>query len=158
MSSYRFKEIKLRAFNKESKQMIYASRENIAFAINSKGFTILDLDEEGNIKSEPLGDETNSILMQYSGARDDKTTDIYEGDVVFFRRRTVKGWLPVVGVVNAKDFTYSVNSGLVHYIFDYADKNLMILGNIFETSDEELAKKAQEKLDEFFPKKEEKKS
>jgi len=150
-SDYRFREIKLRVYNKETKKMVFSNREQVAFAINSKGFAVLDLDSEGNILPEPLGDETNSVLMQGSGHRDEKNNDIYEGDVVFMCRRTIKGWLPVVGVVNAKDFTFSVNSGLTHYTFDYADKNLYVLGNIFETSDEDLAKEAQAKLDKFTP-------
>lgn len=131
--------------------MIYSNQERVAFALNSGGFTVLDLDLNGNIKPDPFGDEMNSVLMHGAGKKDDTHTDIYEGDVVFFCRRTVKGWLPVIGVVNSQDFTFCVNAGLARYTFDYADKNIYVLGNIFETSDEELAAKAKEKLDKYTP-------
>lgn len=153
MKNYRFKHIELRAYNKTSKKMLFSHDESVAFAINSSGFSILSLDSEGNIYPETLGDDTDTVLMQGAGFKDHANNMIYEGDVVFMRRPTKKGLFPIIGVVNAKDFTFSVNSGINHYTLSYSDKDLQILGNIFETSDEALAKKGEDLLKKYEIKK-----
>lgn len=132
--------------------MHYYNDEGIAFAINATGFTILSLSKEGAISPVTFGDDTNSVLMQGAGRRDDKGNEVYEGDILFFRRPTPKGLLPVIGVVNANDFTYSVNDSMVRYNFAYADKDIEVLGNIFQNTDEQLAKLVEEKLAKYLPK------
>ncbi len=115
-----------------------------AFLLTSNGFDIINLGEEGS-----LGDSDNSVLMQGTNFRDEKNTDIYEGDVLFFCRFMNGVRLPVVGIVNVKDFSFCINSVVGQMVFNYADKNLEVLGNIFEHSDEQLAKIVEGKIKSF---------
>ncbi len=148
--NYRFKQIQLRAFNKDLKKMIYSDDPAVIFILNSKGFVTAKVTEDGGI-GEPLAQDENSVLMQGAGHKDYKNNPIYEGDVVFTRRPTKRGLFPIIGIVNSKDFTFTVNSGINHYVLAYEDKDTEILGNIFEHSDEELAKKGEELMAKYTP-------
>jgi YopX protein len=148
-NNYRFKEIKLRAYNKDTKKMHYYNEQGVAFAINSTGFQILSLDMNGAIYPDDLGNDSNSVLMQGAGVKDDKSNDIFEGDILFFRRQLKKKLVPVVGIVNARDHTFSVSMGKIPFMFAYGDKNVEVLGNIFEHSDEELASRTELKLKKY---------
>ncbi len=148
-NNYRFKEIKLRAYNKTTKKMHYYNEQDIAFVINSTGFQILSLAENGTILPDGLGDDSNSVLMQGAGFRDDKSNDIYEGDLLFMRRQLKGKLVPIVGVVNAKDFSFAVSMGKVPFMLGYGDKNIEVLGNIFEHEDGELAQRTELMLKKF---------
>ena len=152
--NYRFRTPQFRVFNKTEKKMIYSNQEGVAFVLNSSGFSVLAIDKEGNTQSEALAQDENSVLMTGAGRRDDKNTDIYEGDVVFARKLMAgRQFLPICGIVNSKDFTFSFNSGVKHFIFDYSDKDILVLGNIFENTDDELAEKAKVLFEKYSEKK-----
>jgi uncharacterized phage protein (TIGR01671 family) len=148
MSNYRFKETQLRAWNKTTKKMHYRNTPATAFILGPSGFSVVEIDSVNFNIEGVLADETDSVLMTGVGLQDDDKKDIYEGDIVFMRRPTKKGLLPIGGVVNAKDFTFSVNSGVAQFMLGYSDKNIQVLGNVFENTDEELAAK----LEELFKK------
>ncbi len=149
MSNYRFKNIQLRAFHREKKKMFYSCHSEFAFIINGANFQVLDLNKDGSLAESLYVNDTNSILMQGAGYRDKKNTDIYEGDVLFVRRPTPKGLFPIIGVVNGQDYTFTINSGLKRHMFDYSDKDVEVLGNDFQNSDEELAEKSEALLGKY---------
>ncbi len=144
MSNYRFKQTQLRAWNKTTKKMHYATTLGTAFIVSSTGFAVVDIDQTNYNIEGIFADDTDSVLMSGVGLKTDSGQDIYEGDVVFMRRPMKKGLLPIVGVVNAKDFTFSVNAGVAHFMLGYTDKAIQVIGNIFETTDADLAVKAEE--------------
>lgn len=128
-----------------------------AFVLTGKSFEVMELDDNG-LAYACLGDDTNSVLMQGTNFRDDKLTDIYEGDVLFFRRYMNRVLLPMVGIVNAKDFSFCINSVVGQVSFGYQDKDIEVLGNIFQMSDEDLAKIVEKRFGEFAKKSGENKS
>ena len=149
MKNYRFKEVKLRAYNKTAKKMFYSNQDGVAFINSKTGFSVVEIDLQNFNVEGVLADDEDSVLMNAVHFKDKHNNDIYEGDVVFFRRHIAKQLLPMVGVVMGKDFSYSINSGIEHFPMVYNDKDLEILGNIFENTDEELAKKAEEKISKY---------
>jgi uncharacterized phage protein (TIGR01671 family) len=151
MSNYRFNELSLRAWNKTEKKMYYSDAN--AIMIYKGGFTVMPIEGEGDARGiaieKVVVSENDGVLMSGIGYRDKNANWIYEGDIVFMRRQTKKGLFPIIGLVQGRDFTFSVAQGRIHYSFDYADRDLEVLGNIFEHSDEELAKKSEELLKKY---------
>ena len=134
------REIKFRAWDKESKQMVYRDLETFA----KFGCPLIPMQEAIE----------NGKIMQYTNLKDSKGVEIYEGDIVKF---------PVLGEVkNRIGFIRYVNENGAFIIFDscaWEDFNLLaqhkkahtmsqsyaykIIGNIYENP--ELLK---EKLNE----------
>lgn len=143
-----------RAWNKTTKKMYHSVKGDVAFILTKSGFAVTDFDS-GNLNIETLhASDEDSVLMHGVNFRDKHGKWIYEGDLIFFKRRTHRGFIPVIGIVNRKDFTFGVNTINASFTFDYGDADLEVLGNIVENSDEELAALA-EKLLKPFEKKEE---
>lgn len=148
--SYRFRESRFRIFNRETKKMYYSTESNLAFILSKDNFLVTRILEDGSMDPIPLADSSNSVWMEAAYWRDDFSTDMYEGDVVFTRRvMNGRQIFPICGIINAKDFTYSINSGVSRFTLDYGDKNTQVLGNIFQTSDEDLAAKAKDLFEKW---------
>ncbi len=152
MSDYRFKVPQLRAWNKTTKKMHYSNASSTGFILGASGFSVVEIDSANFNVEGVLADDSDSVLMSGVGYRDKTNADIYEGDVVFMLRPLKRAKLPIAGIVQAKDFTYSVNSGVNHFAFDYRDADIQVLGNIFENTDEELAAKVEALMKEHAPK------
>ena len=148
MSEARFGQIKLRAFVKSKKEMVYPNDQK-SILIGGSSEAILEIDSPNIVYAS--GDDV--VIMKSTGWRDNKLTDIYEGDLLFSTRSLKGGVLPIVGVVNARDFSFAVNTGSGVFYFDYGDKNITVLGNIFENTDEELAERTRNILAKFSEKK-----
>lgn len=133
--------IKLRVWHKE-KKIMYNPETNFPVVLSGLGFNVLHDDEE-------LADEKNCVLMLGCNYVDKNGRDVFEGDLVYFKRRTARGFLPVVGVVARKDFTFNVVAHGISFQFDYADKEFEVLGNLFENTDAELATATENKLKHF---------
>lgn len=152
LNNYRFREQRFRAWNKETKRMVYSFSSKIGFIFCGDGAAIVEVDDNGEFLNEHFGDDTNCVIMSWTGARDKSNKDIYEGDIVFVKRRVGRQFLPHVGIVNAKDFQYIVDSGKYKFPFEYTDSETEVIGNIFENTDEEMAKKAEELISKFSKK------
>ena len=130
------REIKFRAWDMRQKEM----RSVMGFRVNkSKSITINATEHPENW--EPLitsGIHKDGILMQYTGLKDKKGKEIYEGDIVFHSDKTIMEVL-----WSNKHATF-----IVKYIYlkekveDFIDlvKESEVIGNIYE-SPELLQKK-----------------
>lgn len=121
-------EIKFRAWNKKKKKMIY----NVDLYCGGLPF-------EGT-KDNPYDFDKNT-LGQYTGLKDKKGKEIYEGDVV---KKKEAGWREVVGVVRFGEFqTDGCSDCTGDLVFGWyiktkqeeefsLDNNVIIIGNIYE--------------------------
>ena len=155
MSSFRFNEVSLRVWSKVGAKMHYISDGKSAILAHKNGFTLYPIGGEGENESvemeTPIADSSNGVLMHGIGYRDSKGEWIYEGDVLFMRRPMKAGLFPIVGLVQGRDLGFSVFQGRIHYGIEFSDKDLVVVGNIFEHSDEQLAAKTEELLKKFAP-------
>ena len=113
------REIKFRAWNKNTKQMI-----------DLKAITPLALDISANGIFLPFRDDL--ILMQYTGLKDKNGQEIYEGDIV--KHLTYGGNYPVTYSCENTGYGLKTRRGSMHLCSDCCP-NLEVIGNIYENKE-----------------------
>jgi len=125
-------EIKLRAWDRDNKKMIYF--DGITFWEDNKFWG-----QTENNQSLWRGTYKNLILMQYTGLKDKNEKEIYEGDIVEHKHRR-KDWKEIIkkGIVTYRCPSFIFAKDFSNTIIDYY--GLSVIGNIHENP--ELIKEA----------------
>lgn len=141
------KEIKVRAYDKENNTMIYSDRENIP----NRRFYLFGMDNKGSLKcfwqegcidkfgSPSINDGELDNIMQYTGLKDNKGKDIYEGDIV----ELTDGKFLAEDYYKADKFIVDLNirTWLKGEKFGYEGEGLIdwedtvVIGNIYENQE-----------------------
>lgn len=120
--------IKFRVWDKISKEMAYP--DNGLKGSTDEGFSHLyqSFLTKGKFGPNELFNESNLIITQYTGEKDENNDDIYEGDILFWPNRQMEA---LVKFGAGKFFLEDVTGGYTedmnkHFPFK-------IIGNIFQT-------------------------
>jgi len=115
------REIKFRAWDKKSKIMLPRGVYNYSFNVKEFGVWVYSM--SNTLTSEKMKD---FIYLQYTGLKDSKGKEIYEGDIVK-RKDKVKG------KVFFREGCFMVN--FTPRILNYQNNVLEVIGNIYENKD-----------------------
>lgn len=109
--------IKLRAWDKNHKEMIYIS-------------DFYWFEEEGVHDSDGIGHYTNYELMLSTGEHDKNNREIYDGDIV---SHIVNG-KKLIGIVEYADGAFSVKivTGGAQFLCFFVDGTCKVMGNVYE--------------------------
>jgi len=131
MPEAKTREIKFRVWDRERKIMMYGVEETYDTLGQMK-------DREGNKKYDYwescFGDYLNNdnfILMQYTGLKDKKGKEIYEGDIVKIKHRDY------LGIIKWRDCGFYIDEGKKqkkNYILNITSVD-EVIGNIYENKE-----------------------
>ena len=131
------RDIRFRAWDKESKRMFqvqalqFYGANNTVDACWTNG---VDFDGESTLGDPELNNLHNLVLMQYTGMKDVKGVEIYEGDVLFHplqgRRKVYYPYSERVASYGLRDIDNGFGSTLQdsHAVWE-------IIGNVWEDGD-----------------------
>ena len=112
--------IKFRAWNTKDKKMYHIDDKHLLILVNKNGWSFGESSWDWEIENET--DETDGILMQYTGLTDADGKEIYEGDIV------VEGYKGKYG-------TYEVKWNKIGFNLGSEDgRDYEVIGNIYEDS------------------------
>ena len=127
------REIKYRAWHKEKKKMFNVDYIDFKCQAHSVGLSDPKYDEA--LRSD---DRRDIELMQFTGVKDNKGVDIYEGDILQPERYIKTNWLR--GVVEFKNSAFQLtgenysqnNLYLSMKLGSKANNVIIVIGNIYE--------------------------
>ena len=131
------RDIKFRAWDKQTKQLYqvqtlqFYSPNQTVDACWTNG---VDFDGESTLGEPELNNLNNLVLMQYTGLKDKKGVEIYEGDILFHplqgRRKVYYPYSERVASYGLRDIDNGFGSTLQdsHAVWE-------VIGNIYENKD-----------------------
>ena len=116
------REIKFRAWNKPTMQMTYWP--SLQIMLESSNGTFHD---KRNFLAE------FNDFMQFTGLKDSKGKEIYEGDICKYFQKTPLGWIPHKGEMVFDNRQFKIKA-FVDDIWDFESdaKDIEVIGNIYE--------------------------
>ena len=121
------REIKFRAWNKETDKMMYPDDSDSYFELTDAGLNVLDLTQE----PDNLGFSHFDVdIQQYTGLKDKNGVEIYEGDVLsgWIQSHWHSGEDKFEEVVKYDEKTASYNFPAI----EVRHGDLRVIGNIYE--------------------------
>ena len=114
--------IKFRAWNTKDKKMYYIDDKHLLILANKNGWSFGEPSWDWEIENET--DETDGILMQYTGLKDKNGKEIYEGDILKIGNSNIE----VIWDKNNAWFTLKSN----HFHLGFQSTFYEVIGNIYE--------------------------
>lgn len=144
------REIKFRAWDESNKRMLYSDKEDVQFDLMGGEMRVSFWIEKGVPFHSETGIEVvgipdpneveNPIIMQFTGLKDKKGNEIYEGDIMKVRQRTIGRGKQT----KYKDFNVPVEFYRGEFILPFENygeyrfrdgemEHFEVIGNIYET-------------------------
>ena len=121
------REIKFRAWNTETNKMIINLKEMGVFALQS----IYSIDEFLVIPTNE-----KYPLMQYTGLKDEKGVEIYEGDIVKYKYISREQIAEIKYNKEKLGFDFADNKVNLSYAYNFRQiNNIKVIGNIYENTE-----------------------
>jgi uncharacterized phage protein (TIGR01671 family) len=121
------RDLKFRAWDREKKEMLFIKNIWVDFAELGQEH----IDQKRNLHV--------LNIMQYTGLKDKRGKEIYEGDIILFTRRPLLSTPNIEKIIISDLFEFLENKGYDEgeMCDEYSPENLEVIGNVYENPEVE---------------------